>query len=133
MLSARLDVRERLLHAGGHFAVDLAEDHLVETEDRVERRPQFVAHAREEVRLVPARRFELPPFSAISRNRRAFWIASADCVAKVFSSSTTSGANAPGAFRLTSSPPSRWSSRSSGTARSARYPARISSSLRPLW
>ena len=38
--------------------------------------------------------------SAISRNRRAFWMASADCVAKVFRTSMTSGGNSPGAFRL---------------------------------
>ena len=60
------------------------------------------------------------PFSAISRNRRAFWIAIADCVAKVLSSSTTSGANAPGVLRFTVSAPMMWSSRSSGTASSAR-------------
>ena len=50
--------------------------------------------------------------SAISRKRRAFWMASADWVAKVWSSSMTSGANAPGVFRLTVSPPISWSSRS---------------------
>ena len=40
------------------------------------------------------------PFSAISRNSRAFWIASADCVANVFSSSTISGANGPGVLAV---------------------------------
>ena len=36
--------------------------------------------------------------SAISRKRRAFWIASADWVANVFRSSMTSGGNSPGAL-----------------------------------
>ena len=50
-------------------------------------------------------------------------MASADWVAKVWSSSMTSGAKAPGVFLLTVSPPISSSSRSSGTARSARSPA----------
>jgi hypothetical protein len=54
--------------------------------------------------------------SAISRKSRAFWIARADWVAKVWSSSMTSGANAPGVFLLTVSPPISSSSRSNGTA-----------------
>ena len=58
--------------------------------------------------------------SPISRKSRAFWMASADWVAKVFSSSITSGANSPARFRFTTSPPSRWSSRRSGTASSDR-------------
>ena len=36
------------------------------------------------------------PLSSISRNSRAFWIARADWVAKVWRRFTTSGANAPG-------------------------------------
>ena len=43
-------------------------------------------------------------FSPISRKSRAFWMASADCVAKVFSSSITSGANAPGALPVDDQP-----------------------------
>ena len=43
--------------------------------------------------------------SPSSWKRRAFWIARADCVAKVLSSSMTSGGNSPGAFRLTDRPP----------------------------
>ena len=39
--------------------------------------------------------------SAISRKSRAFWMARADWVAKVWRSSMTSGANAPGVFLLT--------------------------------
>ena len=35
-------------------------------------------------------------FASISRNSRAFWMASADCVANVFSSSITVGSNSPG-------------------------------------
>src|SRR6266511_6483133 len=38
--------------------------------------------------------------SAISRKSRAFWMARADWVANVFRTSTTSGGNSPGAFRL---------------------------------
>ena len=46
------------------------------------------------------------PFASSSRNRRAFWMASADWPAKVCSSATTSGGNAPGVLRLTPRPPS---------------------------
>ena len=46
-------------------------------------------------------------FSSISRKSRAFWMARADWVANVRSSSMTSGANAPVAFRITVRPPSR--------------------------
>ena len=67
-------------------------------------------------------------FCAISRKRRAFWMARDDCVAKVLSRSTMSAANAPGVFRKTVSPPIKWSSRTRGTASSARYPARIKAS-----
>ena len=67
--------------------------------------------------------------SAISRKRRAFWIARADWVAKVFRTSTTSGENSPGAFRLKDRLPMIWSSRSRGTERTARYPNRMSVSL----
>ena len=47
-------------------------------------------------------------------------MANADWVAKVFKSSTTSGANSPGARRFTVSAPMTWSSRTSGNARRAR-------------
>jgi len=63
--------------------------------------------------------------SAISRKSRAFWMARADCVAKVFRTSITSGGNSPGAFRLKDRLPMIWSSRSKGTERSARYPNRM--------
>ena len=56
------------------------------------------------------------------RKRRAFWMASADCVAKVRSRSTVSGGKSPGVFRLTTRLPIRWPSRSMGTASSARTP-----------
>ncbi len=52
--------------------------------------------------------------SAISRKSRAFWMARADWVANVFRTSTTSGGNSPGAFRLKDRLPMIWSSRSSG-------------------
>ena len=51
-------------------------------------------------------------FSSSSRKRRAFWMARADWVAKVFSRSTISGGKAPGAFRRTTRPPMIRSSRS---------------------
>ena len=60
------------------------------------------------------------PFSSTSRKSRAFWMASADWVAKVFRSSTISGANSPGVRRFITSAPMTWSSRMSGTASSAR-------------
>ena len=43
-------------------------------------------------------------FSSISRYSRAFWIASADCVAKLFSSSITSGSNSPGRLPVDDQP-----------------------------
>ena len=67
-------------------------------------------------------------FSSISRNSRAFWMASADWVPKVFSSSTVSGGNSPGVLRLTTRPPTIWLSRKIGTASSARKPACTSAS-----
>ena len=45
--------------SGRHLAVDLVEDHFVEAEDRVQGRPQLVAHAGEEFRLVAAGDLEL--------------------------------------------------------------------------
>ena len=60
------------------------------------------------------------PFSSTSRKSRAFWMASADWVANVFRSSTTSGGNSPGARRIIESAPMTWSSRTSGTANSVR-------------
>ena len=57
--------------------------HLAVADDGVQRRAQLVAHVGEELRLVLARDLELPPFSSSSRKSRAFWIARADCVAKV--------------------------------------------------
>ena len=61
-------------------------------------------------------------------NRRTFWIASADCEARVVNRSSTSDVNGPGVLRSTVSAPMTWSSRSIGTARSARNPAGSSSS-----
>src|SRR5207247_1243918 len=45
--------------------------------------------------------------SSISRNSRAFWMASADWLANVLRSSMTAGGNSPGVFLLTVSPPIR--------------------------
>ena len=70
-------------------------------------------------------------FSSSWRKRRAFWMASADWVAKVWSSSTTSGGNSPGVFRFTTRPPTRWSSRSRGTASTARAPERTQDVAEP--
>ena len=58
----------------------------------------------------------------ISRNSPALWMASPDWVANVWSMATTSGENAPRSRRRMTSPPSRRSSRTSGTARSERSP-----------
>ena len=61
-------------------------------------------------------------FSSISRKSRAFWMARADWVAKVWSSATSSAANVPVRLRITMSAPTSWSSAMSGTASSARNP-----------
>ena len=59
--------------------------------------------------------------SSISRKSRAFWMANADCVAKVFSTLDDLGRELAGrCSRSTTRPPMSCSSRSSGTARSAR-------------
>ena len=62
--------------------------------------------------------------SPISRKRRAFWMARADWVAKVWSSSTISGAKLARRLAAYDQAPMRWSSRTSGTTRNARKPAR---------
>src|SRR5262245_35131525 len=62
--------------------------------------------------------------SASSRKRRAFWIAKADWVARLWSSATTASGDCPGVRRRTTSRPMRRSSRTSGTTRNARKPAR---------
>src|SRR3972149_4377324 len=58
------------------------------------------------------------PWSSSARKRRAFWMASADWVANVWSSSTTSDGNSPGALRFTTRPPRTGPSRRGGTGRS---------------
>ena len=45
--------------SGGTVPVDPAQDHLVEPEDRVQRRPELVGHVGEELGLVAAGRLEL--------------------------------------------------------------------------
>ena len=44
-------------------------------------------------------------FASLSRKKRAFWIATIDWVAKVCSSSVSSGENGPGVLRRTTSAP----------------------------
>src|SRR5215471_6083720 len=73
------------------------------------------------------------PLSSISRNRRAFWMARADWVAKVLSSSTISAENSPGVFRMRIRLPMISSSRRSGTESTARNPARRVMSRTLLW
>jgi hypothetical protein len=61
----------------------------------------------EKLRFVLAGASSCRLLSSISWNRRAFWMASADCVAKVRSSSMTSDENSPGVFLKTVRLPSR--------------------------
>ena len=63
---------------------------------------------------------------ASSWKSRAFWIASADWLANVSTSSTIGSGNAPGVRRRTTSAPRMRSSRTSGTASIDRQPARAS-------
>ncbi len=66
----------------------VADHHLGQPDDRVERRAQLVAHAGDELRLVLARHLRAAGSCPRSpSNRRAFWIASTDWAAKVFSRS----------------------------------------------
>ena len=68
--------------------------------------------------------------SSISWNNRAFWMANADCAAKVLMKSTVFLANSPGVRRRTTSMPTISSPRSSGATIRARKPARKVISLR---
>ena len=63
-----------------------------------------------------------PLLYSISRNSHAFCIAKAHCVAKVWRRFTISGEKLPASFRQTVKAPRRSCSRSSGTARTDRYP-----------
>src|ERR1035437_9725993 len=57
--------------------------------------------------------------TSISENRCAFWIASTDCAAKVFTSSIVPLGNSPGSMRRTTSAPTASLERTSGTSRRA--------------
>ena len=59
MLAALLDVREGPAHVLGDRSIRLVEDQLVEAQDGVHGCAQLVAHVREEVGLVAARRLQL--------------------------------------------------------------------------
>ena len=85
MPAVRLHALEHPARLLRHLAVDAVEDQLGVAEDGVERRAQLVAHVGEELRLVLARHSSCWPFSSISLNRRAFWIASTDWAANVCS------------------------------------------------
>ena len=63
--------------------------------------------------------------SSTSWKSRAFWMARADCVAKVLSSWTISGANSPRVLLVTPRTPMTSSSLIKGTPSSARCPASI--------
>ena len=129
MLAVLLHPLEHLRGLGRQLAVEAVLHQLGVAEDGVERRAQLVAHVGQELRLVLARHLELRGSSARSRwNRRALWMASADCVAKVCSRLTVSGANAPGLRRRTISAPIARPWCSSGTASSALKPARCRTS-----
>ena len=51
VLTVGLNVAQRLLQLGRHLAVQAVEKHLRETQDRVQRGAQLVAHVRQELRL----------------------------------------------------------------------------------
>ena len=108
-----------------HLSTKSIEHHFVKAEYGVQGRPQLVAHAGEELRLVVAGDLELLAFFSDLAEQLAFWIASADCVANVLRRSTTSGANGPGVFRCTARAPTICSSCMSGTASSALRPVRM--------
>ena len=90
------DVVEVLLLLVVELAEQPLQQHLGEADDRVERRAQLVRHVGQELDLVPVGHLAAARLlSSISRNSRAFWMASADWVAKVCSRSTVSGAKPP--------------------------------------
>ena len=60
MLAVGLHALEHCAHLFRRLAVDVVEDQLGVAENGVERRAQLVAHIGQELRLVPARHFELP-------------------------------------------------------------------------
>ena len=124
VLAGAVDVAEVLLLALVDVAEHPLEQHLGEPEDGVERRPQLVRHAREELRLVPAGQLRARRSApASSRKSRAFSRASADWLANVSSRSRVSSVKSPVRLRRTMSDPTIWSSRSIGTATRERQPS----------
>ena len=63
----------------GKLAVDPVDQQLGKAQNRIERRPELVAHIGEELGFVAAGCLQLTLFSSISRNSFAFWMASTDC------------------------------------------------------
>src|SRR5215475_3550924 len=119
---------ENVVGTLGLFLIQLAEHSLSqdfgETDDGVERRAHswdMLARNSDLCRLA-ASIWRL--LSSISRKSLAFWIARADCVAKVWRSWTTSGEKLPACLRHTVNAPMMRPSRRSGTARTDRYPSR---------
>jgi hypothetical protein len=76
-----------------------------------------MGHVGQELRRVLAGDFELATLFGNSRKSRAFWMANADCVAKVRSSSIVSAEKSAGRLRDTTRHPIDWSSRTIGTAK----------------
>src|SRR5262249_20898573 len=119
-----VDPAQRLQRLFRAEARRIADHHLGQPDDGVERGAQLVAHTGDKLRLVLARHFERTALFLPLVNRLAFWMANTLCAAKVCSRSTVCWGNSPAAFRRTTSIPMRPSGPSSGTISTARYPAR---------
>ena len=99
------------------------EQHLGEADDRVERCAQFVRHAREELGLVPTRlgqlgalHLELPVDTGVGQRDGRLVREGLEQVTRLV-------AEAPGVLRRTTSAPTIFSDRMSGTATTERHPA----------
>ena len=86
--SGAVHALQRFLRLFRAEARSVGDHHLGKPNYGVERGAKFVAHARDELRLVLARQCELAALVLDLAKSRAFWIASTDWAAKVCSSST---------------------------------------------
>ena len=125
VLARAVDVAEVLLLPLVDVAEHPLEQHLGEPEHRVQRRPQLVGHAGQELRLVPAGQLELDALLLeLPEELGVEQSASADWLANVSSrSSGLLGEVRRSACGGRSSDPTIWPSRSIGTATSERQPS----------
>src|SRR5262249_23796368 len=119
-----VDPAQRLQRLFRGEARRIADHHLGQPDDGVERGAQLVAHAGDELRLVLARHLELTALFLDFREQIGVLDGQHGLRREGPQQSTLCWGNSPGAFRRTTSMPVRPSGPSSGTISAARYPAR---------